>query len=323
MRRLAAALILGLALPTSALAVESGTGAYLLGSRGLTAGFVPPPGVYISDSIVYLQSRTKTDISIGGVIVADPSIEALVNLASFTAVPDAPVFGGTPAISVLVPYVGVDMDFSGRFLGGPASATLHDSEDGFGDIVVTPMIGWHSGYWNYSAAMSLYLPTGEYSTAVVKPRQNVFDVLSISKNKFAVDPTLAVTWLNPKSGLEVNGAAGITFSTINAATDYQTAPELHVEAAIGQHFPGGLVVGAAGYGYQQLANDSGSGAEAFQAAVGAKSLKARVFGAGPVLGYATKIGDVGLNLQAKYFHEFGVKRRLKSDVFWLTGSVAF
>jgi hypothetical protein len=323
MKRLAIGLALAALAPVSAFAVESGTGAYLLGTRGLAAGFVPPPGVYLSDSIVYLQSRTRNDISIGGAIVADPSIEALLNLATVTVVPDMPAFGGTAALSVLVPYAGVDMDFSGRFLGGPQSATLHDSQDGFGDIVVTPTIGWHDGYWNYSGSLSFFLPTGEYSTAVVKPRQGVFDVLSISKNKFAVDPTVAVTWLNPNIGLEINAAAGITFSAINSATDYQTAPELHVEAAIGQHFASGLVIGAAGYGYHQLANDSGSGAEAFQAAVGAKSLQATVFGAGPVLGYQTKIGDVGLNLQGKYFHEFGVKRRLASDVYWLTAALAF
>ena len=215
MKRLAIGLVLATLAPASALAVESGTGAYLLGTRGLAAGFVPRPGVYISDSIIYLQSRTKQDISIGGAIVADPSIEALVNLATVTLVPDMPAFGGTAALSVLVPYAGVDMDFSGRFLGGPQSATLHDSEDGFGDIVVTPTIGWHDGYWNYSASLSFFLPTGEYSTAEVKPRQGMFDVLSIGKNKFAVDPTVAVTWLNPNIGLEINGAAGITFSAIN------------------------------------------------------------------------------------------------------------
>lgn len=323
MKKLAVACVLATLTPASALAVESGTGAYLLGTRGLAAGYVPGPGVYLSDTIVYLESRTKNDISIGGAIVADPSIEALINLASVTFVPDAPAFGGTAALSVLVPYAGADMDFSGRFLGGPASATLHDSEDGFGDIVITPTIGWHAGYWNYAASLSLFLPTGEYSTAVVKPRQGVFDVLSIGKNKFAIDPTVAVTWLNPNIGLEINGAAGITFSAINAATDYQTAPELHVEAAIGQHFRSGLVAGVAGYVYQQLANDSGSGAEAFQAAVDAKSLQAHVAGAGPVLGYQTAIGGVGVSLQAKYYHEFWVKRRLKSDAFWFNASLAF
>jgi len=71
---IAAAAVLVTLAPVSALAVESGTGAYLLGTRGLAAGFVPGPGVYISDSIVYLQSRTRQDISIGGAIVADPSI---------------------------------------------------------------------------------------------------------------------------------------------------------------------------------------------------------------------------------------------------------
>jgi hypothetical protein len=49
------------------------------------------------------------------------------------------------------------------------------------------------------------------------------------------------------------------------ATDYQTAPEFQVEAAAMQHLPSGLALGLSGYAYQQLGNDSGSGAEAIQA----------------------------------------------------------
>ena len=155
------------------------------------------------------------------------------------------------------------MEFDTTILGrevGPVS----DSQDGFGDIVITPLIGWHSGNWNYSGSLSIYAPTGEYSDAVIRPRQGEYDVLSIGKNKWAFDPTFAVTWLDPTIGLEVDGALGITFSTINEATDYQTAPELHFEGAIGQHFKNGATLGLAGYIYQQLADDSGSGRGEFQ-----------------------------------------------------------
>ena len=83
------------------------------------------------------------------------------------------------------------------------------------------------------------------------------------------------------------------------------------------------MIGAAGYAYQQLGDDSGSGAEALKAALGAKSLRARVFGIGPVLGYQTAIGATSVNLQAKYYHEFAAKRRLESDSVWLTASLGF
>lgn len=321
MRRLAAALAVLAGFPASAWAVEGGSGAYLLGSHDLTAGFVPPPGTYIFNDFIYIQGNAPA-LSIGGVVVTKPTIEVWLYKLNATQVFNTEIFGGTPAVNINIPYASASMEFDTTILGrevGPVS----DSQDGFGDIVITPLIGWHSGNWNYSGSLSIYAPTGEYSDAVIRPRQGEYDVLSIGKNKWAFDPTFAVTWLDPTIGLEVDGALGITFSTINEATDYQTAPELHFEGAIGQHFKNGATLGLAGYIYQQLADDSGTGAENFKKAIGAKSLQARVFGIGPVLGYNTKVGDVGVTFQANYYHEFAAKRRLESDVFWLTAGVSF
>ena len=70
-------------------------------------------------------------------------------------------------------------------------------------------------------------------------------------------------------------------------------------------------------------NDSGSGAESFQKAVGAESLQARVFGAGPVLQYNTKLGELPVSLEGKFIQEFGAKRRLESEIFWFTAGAAF
>jgi hypothetical protein len=115
----------------------------------------------------------------------------------------------------------------------------------------------------------------------------------------------------------------VTFSTINTATDYQTAPELHFEATVAQHLPSGFTFAATGYAYQQLGNDSGDGAQNFQDALGAESLQARVFGFGPVLSYSTKIGGTSVSMKAKYIHEFGAKRRVESDVIWGNLTFAF
>ena len=158
---------------------------------------------------------------------------------------------------------------------------------------------------------------GQYSdaTASLGPPVSV-DVLSISKNKLGIDPTIGVTYLNPSNGIELTGALGVTLSANNYATDYQTAPELHFEGTIAQHLSNGLVFAATGYAYQQLANDSGQGAENLQNALGAESLQARVFGVGPLIGYSTKIGDSNVSMKLKYIYEFGAKRRLESNVVW-------
>ena len=94
--------------------------------------------------------------------------------------------------------------------------------------------------------------------------------------------------------------------------------ELHFEGTIAQHLSNGLVLAATGYAYQQLANDSGQGAENMQNALGAESLQARVFGVGPLIGYSTKVGDFNVSMKLKYIYEFGAKRRLESNVVWET-----
>jgi hypothetical protein len=141
---------------------------------------------------------------------------------------------------------------------------------------------------------------------------------------WSFQPVFAATWLNPETGLEVSGAASLLFSTYNEATDYQTAPAFQLEAAVVQRLRSGWGFGLTGYTYQQLADDSGDGADLTRRALGADSLRARVSGAGPVIAYSGgKLFGGDLSIKAKYVTEFGAKRRLESDVFTLGISLAY
>jgi hypothetical protein len=302
-------------------AVEGGSGAYLLGSRDLMAGFVPPPGQYVNMDFIWIDGSVS-DLAIGGVAVTDARTRARIFKPGVTYVAPDPVAGGRVALNVQAPMASVNLDFTG-ILGGLIAGTLSNEEVGFADPSITPIIGWDAGAWHVSLSMPIYVPLGLYDTATVSLSPPGADVLSLGKNKWGFDPTVAWTWLDTASGLEMSGALGITLSTINSATDYQTAPELHLELTLGQHFENGLVAGVTGYYYQQLDNDSGSGAEQFQRATGAKTLQARVFGVGPVLNWNTKIGATPVTFEAKYLHELGAKRRFESDILWASVVVAF
>jgi hypothetical protein len=321
MQRLTSAIVIAVALVRMAGAIEGGSGTYLLGGRESMAGFVPPPGTYLNNDFVVINGRAPK-LLIGGAIVSNPDVSAFLYKLNATQVFEGQIWGASPALNINIPYAAVEMDFSPVLLGivgRPAS----DSQSGLGDITITPMLGWHDARWHTSVALSFYIPTGEYSNAVVQPLRGVFDIVSTGKNKAAIDPTFSATWLNPESGFEMSGAIGITFNFRNNATDYLSAPELHVEFAVAQHLANGVTLGVAGYAYQQLGDDSGSGADNFKAAVGAKSLEAQVFGIGPVVAYNGKIGETGISLKAKYFHEFNARRRFESEVFWLTAGLSF
>ena len=66
----------------------------------------------------------------------------------------------------------------------------------------------------------------------------------------------------------------MTFSVRNPATHYKNGDAFIWDWAVGKNLPNGLQIGAAGYAYQQLTADSGSGAKL-------GPFKGRVFGWSP------------------------------------------
>lgn len=304
-----------------ALAVEGGTGAYLLGSRDVYAGIVPMPGLYLGNDVIYINGRLD-GLSVAGAVATDVQLTAIVDKLIVTSSTRTKILGGRFAISAQLPIVSTHGDFD---LVSPIPGIgLSDSQAGLGDLSIIPMLGYDDGNFHYNVSVPFFLPTGQYSDATVKRGPPIeADILSLSKNRPGIDPTLGITYLNPENGIEVSGALGITFSAPNSATDYNTAPELHFEATLAQHLQNGLVLAATGYAYQQLGNDTGDGAEQLQKVLGADSLQARVFGAGPLIGYSTKIGDNMLSMKIKYIHEFGALRRVEGDVVWGNITIGF
>lgn len=302
-----------------ALATEGGTGHYLLGSRDTLSGIVPPPGTYVSADFVLLNANVDA-LSIGGAVLANADSEVFVTKLNFTRSFHGKLLGGRPMISITQPVVTGTLSFDGLLVG--AQRRIEDNQTGLGDTTLTFGLGWDSGAHHFALATSLFLPLGYYQPAAINVPGRDLTALSFGKNRLGVTPVVSYTHM-PQSGFQLSGAAGISFSTRNEATDYQTAPEFHFEGAALQHFGPRFALGAHGYAYQQLGEDSGAGADSLRAALGAKSLKARVFGIGPIASYVTKLGSASLNLKAKYTHEFEAKRRFEGDSFQLSIALGF
>ncbi len=317
----AAAMIVAALIPSSSLAVEGGIEAYLLGSRDSMAGILPPAGTYLNNDFVFF-SGSAPSISAGGAAIVDPDVDVFTYKLNLTHVFDTQIGGARVGLNMNIPYVAADMTYSGE-LGSGLTGNLEDTERALGDITLTPIFNWTRGKLHTNLALQFFLPTGRYEAAVVNVPGKSVNALNAGKNRFAFDPTVAMTWFDPASGWEVSGALGITVSARNTATDYQTAPEAHFEATVMRHFPCQVALGLTGYHYQQVSDDSGSGADAFKALVGANSLQARVSGIGPILTWSTKIGNAPVTLKAKYITEFDAKRRFESDKFWVTVGLVF
>jgi hypothetical protein len=321
-RPVALSLVVGSA-GTAALAVEGGIGAYFLGTRDSFAGVVPPPGTYLSFSYDYLRGDVA-GVSIGGLpIAADAEVELNLVRLGVTHSFDAEIFGGRPALNLTVPILDVGLGFT-AVTPPLEGAAIDDTTSGVGDMIVTPMVGWSRGMLSYSAALSIYAPTGDYDTATVDVADRSIDALSNGKNVWSFQPVFAATWFNPQSGLELSGAASMLFATENEATEYQTAPAVQLEGAVLQHTASGWAFGATAYHYEQIDDDSGRGAETTRDFLGAKSLRARVSGVGPIVTYSgVSLFGGQANLEIKYVTEFNARRRFESDVWSVNMSLAF
>jgi hypothetical protein len=306
-------------------ATEGGLGAYLLGTRDSLSGVVPPKGTYVSYDNVYLSGRVAF-LAIGGKVMTNAKVESYIGKINLTHSFEEKVLGGRPSLTLTVPFAVSAIAFDGVANGGPSvlpAVRLEDDRTGLSDVTVTAGLGYDRGRSHLALQLPVYLPVGFWQPASVDIPNRSIDVLSTGKNRAAIDPTVGYTFLDPKTGRELSVATGITFPFRNVDTDYVTAPELHVEMAAMQHLPSGLALGAHGYAYSQLGEDSGSGADSFREAVGATSLKARVFAIGPLATYSTKIGGRNVTAKLKYSHEFGARKRLESDVVQFSAAMAF
>ena len=321
----AAALLAG----GGALAAEDGKSVYLLGVNASMAGMTPPPGIYFS-SIGYYYSGDGTgaaalsrDLGLvdrlhpPATLETEAHLKATANVAldvlSVMWVPSAQFLGGNFGFGVLAPVgnQGVDININAlRTVTFPDGSTLQrgqsrkisDSTFDFGDPLATAFIGWNSGNWHWKLTGLINIPIGSYDKA---------NITNMGFNHWAEDLTGGMTWLDPKSGMEVSLAPGFTFNSENSATKYRSGTEFHLEGAVMKHLSKDFAFGVAGYYYDQITGDSGSGA-----VLG--PFEGQVSAIGPNITYNFMAGQVPVLTSVRWEHEFDAKNRLAGDAGFLT-----
>lgn len=281
-------------------AAEGGSGVYLLGLRTTGAGITPPPGAYVSDQVFSyngkIEGRLPTE---GGAVTVKAQVSPLVSVPSIQWVTPLEIFGGRVGVSATTPYGRVRLKAS----AGPLS--VEDSITTFADPIVTSFVGWRASNLHLQIGASGYLPWGDYEKGALA---------NIAKHRLALDLFSSVTYFDPGTGIDITNVVGITLNAENTATRYKTGDELHWDWAVSKKFSNGLSVGAIGYVYNQLTDDSGAGAS-----LGA--FKGRVTAVGGSLGYDFKLGQLPVSTRARYYHEFDVVNRFQGDALFLSASM--
>jgi hypothetical protein len=321
-----AALVAGMAsLSTSISAEEGGTGHYAIGGLA-TMVDVPPTDAGWVVQPLYLHYEGKSDNPL-------PFTAGTGNANDITAKVDAFVLGGVYtfenelfgahySVGVYVPYVWMDVTatttkkipatIAGQDI--PAGTVVNQKADGLGDITFIPvMLAWKpdDNNWQYSFALPVYAPTGDYDKTRIA-NQGV--------NYWTVDPTVIASYSNLETGLNFTGSMGYTFNTENDDTNYQSGSVLHMEGSAQQLLPlgaGFASVGVNVFLYEQVTGDSGEGAVY-------GDFKGSSYGVGPVIGYVLPTANSGTGvLEFRWLPELNTKNRLKGDYIWLKGGWQF
>ncbi|MCE5314607.1 MAG: transporter [Armatimonadota bacterium] len=285
-------------------ASEAGTSNYLPGFQDTLAGVLPPPGTYLKQYFLYYQGTVSRTVAEGR-IQADAKLRTPASLSVFSHVTKSKVLGSNYAFGLLIPVLKARL--SGTIESPGPVRSFDKSMTGLGDIVISPIVlGWHNGRSHTLAQFAVYVPTGNY---------NVQRFVNSGLNRWAIEFDYWYTFLDPKTGVEVDLAPGYTIPFVNSDTDYTSGQEFHLDFAALKRFPNKLAAGLTGYAWQQVTSDSGSGARL-------GPIKGRVFGLGPLVTYDALVGDAIITLTAKYITEFGTKYRFQGNSGWLELAVA-
>lgn len=296
-----------LALATAAQAEEGGAGHYIPGAFA-TLIDIPPtdPGLLLQ--VLYLgftgSVGASVELPVAGRIAAglDATVNAVTVGGLYTLEPK--ILGAYYSFGAYLPLIDKHVTAT---VTGPLgqSVSVSDSATGIGDVTLIPaLLAWKRGDFQVSLATPIFAPTGAF---------NVGDLANPGLNYWTVDPTVALSYSGATNGFNAALFAGMTFNTENPATDYQSGSVLHLEASVQQLLPVGpgfLGLGANGFLYEQVTEDSGPGANL-------GPLRGRSIGIGPVIDYVLPVGDATALLEARWLHEFETRNRLEGDFFWV------
>lgn len=302
-------LLLGAALwftGTQAIASENGNSFYLLGLKGPMAGVVPAPGLYLQNDVYYYTARADSSQALpsGGQVIVGIKAKALVDLPTLIWSTPYKLLNGRLALGLTLPYGHQYID--ANLVVGPYGGGTSSRITTMGDPVLTGILGWQNGAYHWNLTGMVNVPAGHY-------REN--SITNIAFHRWGADLSLAGTWYEPSVGWDLSGVVGLTFNGNNAKTKYRTGTGLHLETAISRDIGGpGTTLGAIGYYYQQISDDSGDGA-----VLG--GFRGRTAALGLTASHAFKWGSTPIQARLKVLREFNAQNRVQGTAAYLTLSL--
>ncbi len=308
LRRRKPALIAGLctfallALPSAALADAGGLSFWLPGTFGSLAATPVTPGWAYETIYIHLQMSAGggknfvTTNGFPGSVAAglNAHADALVEGVTYTSA--LPVLGGQAGFSLLAAPgnigVGINASLTGP-LGNTISGSKFDNRNTVSDVFYQGTLKWNQGVNNEMVYIAGNIPSGTYD-----PNR----LANLSFGFWGVDTGAGYTYFDPKAGHEFSIVSGVTWSAMNPFLQYQNGIDFHVDWAASQFITKSVLVGLAGYYFQQLTDDRGPGATL-------GGFRGMTVGIGPQVGFLFPVGEYQGYLNLKAFKDLEVENR--------------
>jgi len=280
----------------TAQATEGASSYYFPGSSTtFGVAVAPAPGFMMVNQMLFYSGEAHKAV-LGGRVHLGLEADAFYNYVGGLYTFDGSVLGSKLQIGAVVPvgYTKIKASIN--------SINVSDNKTDIGDSMLSAALYWGNGDLHYKLVESVFVPTGGYTAG---------NLANVGRNYWGYDTSLAMTWLNMKTGREISVVPGILFNSKNNATDYKSGNEFHVDLALNQFLASNLAVGLQGYYYHQVSGDSGSGAKL-------GSFEGESCGFGPAVLWMPKAGKGNLSVVAKWLHDVDQKNRLHGDYGQLT-----
>jgi len=287
-------------------AAESGVSFYVPGLYGDTGVAIPPsPGAYLLATSIYYPAKAPHPL-LPGEVDKRLETETFAQLLRGFWVPKSTFFGAQMLMGFRISAldVNVEADIETPF----GLVQLNGNNKGYGDLSLLPLsLYWQQGNFYINLYEVISIPTSKFDQT---------RLANISLNHWVFDTVLAMTWLDPKIGIEISTTSGIIYNTDNPDTNYQTGLEFHMDVMLNWHYSSSLSVGVHGSIYQQLTGDKS--ADPFLGA-----FKGQSYSIGPAIIWNKNIGRQKYYLSAKWLNEFNAKNRVEGDLTIITMGIKF
>jgi len=190
--------------------------------------------------------------------------------------------------------------------GNSLSGSTGQSVTGFGDLYPRASLKWNENVSNFMVYGTGDIPVGLYSKD---------NIANIGTGHGAIDLGGGYTYLDRQNGNEVSAVAGLTYNFTNPTTNYQSGVDFHLDWAASRLLSEQVSAGVAGYVYQQIGCDSGSGNT-----VGC--FRSRILGVGPQLGLRFPMGQMLGYVGLKAYGEFGAKNTPQGWNTWRSFAIS-